>query len=235
MTPTYRIASPEAEAALLEIEDRRARASDDAFRVAGEIIDGVRAEGDRFVAAQIERFDRVRVDPIAIEPRPVDCELAESLEIAIERVEAFHRPQLPASYDWSGITHRVSPLRRVGIYVPGGRAVYISTLIMCAVPARIAGVEELVVATTPSAASRDELHYVCTRLGIRTIYQAGGAVGIAALAIGTESLPRVDKIVGPGNAYVTAAKKRLAGEVGIDMIAGPTELVVIADETAERT
>ena len=233
MTPTYRIASPEAEAALLEIEERRARASEEAFRVAGEVIAGVRAEGDRFVAGQIERFDRVRLEQIAIEPRSVLCELAESLEIAIARVEAFHRPQLPASYEWNGITHRVTPLRRVGIYVPGGRAVYISTLIMCAVPARLAGVEEIVVATTPAAASRDELHYACSRLGIRTIYQAGGAAGIAALALGTESLPRVDKIVGPGNAYVTAAKKRLAGEVGIDMMAGPTELVVIADETAD--
>jgi histidinol dehydrogenase len=118
------------------------------------------------------------------------------------------------------------------VYVPGGRAVYVSTLIMCAVPARIAGVEEIVVATTPSAASRDELHYVCTQLGIREIYRAGGAAGIAALALGTQTLGRVDKIVGPGNSYVTAAKARLVGEVGIDMTAGPTELIVIADDTA---
>src|SRR5688500_13852866 len=129
MTPTYRIASPEAEAALSAIEDRRARASEEAFQVSGQIIAGVRAEGDRFVATQIERFDGVRLEQIAIEPRAVDCDLAESLEIAIARVDAFHRPQLPGSYEWNGITHRVTPLRRVGIYVPGGRAVYISTLI----------------------------------------------------------------------------------------------------------
>jgi histidinol dehydrogenase len=122
----------------------------------------------------------------------------------------------------------------VGVYVPGGRAVYVSTLIMCAVPARIAGVTEIVVATPPSAAATDELHYVCNRLGIREIYQSGGAAGIAAMALGTESLPRVDKIVGPGNAYVTAAKTRLVGEVGIDMTAGPTELIVIADDTADE-
>jgi len=103
------------------------------------------------------------------------------------------------------------------------------------VPARIAGVREIVVATTPVAASRDELHYVCRKLGVQTIYQCGGAAGIAALALGTESLPRVDKIVGPGNSYVTAAKTRLIGEVGIDMTAGPTELVVIADDTADAT
>ena len=124
------------------------------------------------------------------------------------------------------------PLKRVGIYVPGGRAVYVSTLIMCAVPARIAGVEEIVVATTPAVAARDELHYVCNRLGIREIYQSGGAQAIAAMALGTSTLARVDKIAGPGNAYVTAAKARLVGEVGIDMTAGPTELVVIADDTA---
>ena len=235
--PTFKAASPEAEAALRELEERRAGANETAFQVAGEMIAGVRARGDAFVREQIARFDRVTVDDIAVSPRDVtiDRALAESLDLAIRRVEAFHRPQLPQGYEWNGITHRVAPLRRVGVYVPGGRAVYISTLIMCAVPARIAGVEEIVVATTPAAAGRDELHYVCNRLGIKTIYRAGGAAGVAALALGTESLERVDKIVGPGNAYVTAAKARLVGEVGIDMTAGPTELIVIADETADAT
>jgi len=204
--------------------------------VADEMIAGVRARGDAYVAEQVERFDGVRVAPdeILIAPREVAIEpgLARALDIAIDRVRAFHLPQLPRSYQWEGVTHRVRPLRRVGVYVPGGRAVYVSTLIMCAVPARIAGVEEIVVATTPAAAARDELHYVCNRLGIRELYRSGGAAGIAALALGTESLPRVDKIVGPGNAYVTAAKARLVGQVGIDMTAGPTELVIIADDTA---
>ncbi|HYH09743.1 MAG TPA: histidinol dehydrogenase [Thermoanaerobaculia bacterium] len=226
--------SPEAAAALRELEARRNDSNANAFRVADEMIAGVRARGDAYVSEQIERFDRLRVDPILIEPRKVtiDRELAYALDTAIDRVEAFHLQQLPPSYTWNGVEHRVRPLRRVGVYVPGGRAVYVSTLIMCAVPARIAGVPELVVATTPSAASRDELHYVCNRLGIRELYRCGGAAGIAALALGTESLQRVDKIAGPGNAYVTAAKTRLVGEVGIDMTAGPTELIVIADETA---
>jgi histidinol dehydrogenase len=200
------------------------------------MIAGVRARGDAFVAEQIERFDGVRIAPaeIRVAPRAVtiDAELARALDLAIDRVADFHRPQMPRSYTWEGVTHRVRPLRRVGLYVPGGRAVYVSTLIMCAVPARIAGVSELVVATTPAAASRDELHYVCNRLGIDEIYRSGGAAGIAALALGTQTLQRVDKIVGPGNSYVTAAKARLVGEVGIDMTAGPTELVVIADDTA---
>jgi histidinol dehydrogenase len=227
--------SPEAEAALRELEDRRRMANDNAFRVADEMIAGVRARGDAYVAEQIERFDKVSVSPILIEPRPVtiDRDLALALDTAIQRVESFHLQQLPRSYQWGSVTHRVRPLRRAGVYVPGGRAVYVSTLIMCAVPARIAGVQEIVAATTPSAASKDELHYVCNRLGIRELYQCGGAAGIAAMALGTESLRRVDKIAGPGNAYVTAAKARLVGEVGIDMTAGPTELVVIADDTAD--
>jgi histidinol dehydrogenase len=232
----FKVTSPEAEAALRALEARRNESNENAFRVADEMIAGVRARGDAFVAEQIARFDRVELAPdaIRIEPRRVsiDRELAYALDVAIDRVEAFHLQQLPQSYEWQGVTHRVRPLRRAGLYIPGGRAVYVSTLIMCAVPARIAGVAELVVATTPAAADCDELHYVCTRLGVRELYRSGGAAGIAALALGTESLQRVDKIAGPGNAYVTAAKARLIGEVGIDMTAGPTELVIIADDSA---
>lgn len=230
----FKASSPEAEAALRELEARRRSANEHAFRVADEMIAGVRSRGDAYVAEQIERFDRVQVSPIRIEPRDatVSPRLARALDTAIDRVEAFHLKQLPSSYQWENVVHRVRPLGRVGVYVPGGRAVYVSTLIMCAVPARIAAVPDIVVATTPAAAAKDELHYVCNRLGIREIYQCGGAAGIAALALGTESLARVDKIVGPGNSYVNAAKARLVGEVGIDMTAGPTELVVIADDTA---
>ena len=227
--------SPEAAAALRQLEGRRRTANDEALRVADEMIDGVRTRGDAFVAEQIVRFDRVTVSPIRIAPRTVaiDPELRSALDLAIDRVEAFHVQQLPPSYRWNNVLPRVRPLRRVGVYIPGGRAVYVSTLIMTAVPARIAGVPEIVVATTPAAAAKDELHYVCNRLRIREIYQCGGAAGIAALALGTESLERVDKIAGPGNAYVTAAKSRLSGEVGIDMTAGPTELVIIADDSAD--
>jgi len=234
--PSLKVPSPEADAALRALEERRNAANEEAFRVADAMIAGIRERGDAFAAEQIARFDRVSIAPneIRIAPRDVviDGDLAAALDLAIERVESFHLQQLPSSYTWQGVEHRVRPLQRVGVYVPGGRAVYISTLIMCAVPARIAGVREIVVATTPAAANREELHYVCTRLGIREIYRCGGAAGIAALALGTESLVRVDKIAGPGNAYVTAAKTRLVGQVGIDMTAGPTELIVIADDTA---
>ena len=210
----------------------------EAFRVADAAIAGVRARGDAYVREQIARFDGVAIDDILIAPRRVgiDSGMEEAIELAIKRIDAFHRQQLPAGYTWSEngteVVHRVQPLRRVALYVPGGRAVYLSTLIMTAVPARIAGVREIVAITTPAAADRDEFHFVCNRLGIREIYRSGGAAGVAAAALGTESLARVDKIVGPGNRYVTAAKARLVGTVGIDMTAGPTELVIIADETA---
>jgi len=233
----YKANSPEAAAALRALEARRGESNAGALRVADEMIAGVRARGDAYVAEQIARFDRVTIAPgdIRIAPREVSIgkDIAAAIDLAIERVEAFHRPQLPQSYRWNGVTHRVRPLRRVACYAPGGRAVYISTLIMTAVPARIAGVAEIICITTPAAAERDELHYVCNRLGIREIYRCGGAAGVAAAALGTESLARVDKIVGPGNSYVNAAKTRLVGEVGIDMTAGPTELIVIADETAD--
>jgi len=167
----------------------------------------------------------------------VSPELVAAIEMAIERIERFHSNQKQSGYAYSEgssrFEHRVRPLRRVGIYVPGGRAVYLSTLIMCAVPARLAGVESLVVATTPRAADRPELRYACSRLGIKEVYQCGGAAGVAALALGTATLERVDKIVGPGNSFVTQAKSLLLGEVGIDMTAGPTEVVVIADESAD--
>lgn len=243
MPRTYTANTAEAEQALRAIEGRRSESNENALRVADAAIAGVRARGDAYVAEQIERFDKVVIAPgeILIAPRDVSIDpvMAEAIDTAIERVDAFHRAQLPQSYRWTSngteVLHRVRPLRRVGLYVPGGRAVYISTLIMTAVPARIAGVAELVVATTDAAASRDELHYACNRLGVRAIYRSGGAAAIAALALGTETLARVDKIVGPGNQYVTAAKARLVGTVGIDMTAGPTELIVIADETAEAS
>ena len=231
------------ETLIRNLEARRTVANEHALRVADEMIRGVRDRGDAYVSEQIERFDKVRVPAEEIlwktgNPAcPPDDPLRDAIELAIERIESFHLPQKPAPYVWrrgdTTITHQVRPLQRVGIYVPGGRAVYLSTLIMCAVPARIAGVGELVVATTPSAASRPELLWTCQRLGVAEIYRSGGAAGIAAMALGTSTLRRVDKIVGPGNAYVTAAKARLIGEVGIDMTAGPTELIVIADDTAD--
>jgi histidinol dehydrogenase len=230
-----------ADAALARIERNRDRSSRAAEVSARRIIEQVRRNGDEAAAAAVEKFDGVMIPAaemvIAPKQSSIDSALGAAIDLAIERIERFHRPQLPSGYRLSDggteLSHRIRPLRRVGIYVPGGSAVYLSTLIMCAVPARIAGVGELVVATTPSAAAQPAFLECCRRLGISQIYRAGGAAGIAAMALGTATLERVDKIVGPGNAYVTAAKKLLVGRVGIDMLAGPTELVLIADDAAD--
>lgn len=227
--------------ALARIERNRDRSSRAAEVSARRIIDQVRRGGDEAASAVVAKFDGVSIPAaeMAIEPKQYSIEgpLDAAIDLAIERIGRFHRPQVPSGYrlssDGTELIHRVRPLRRVGIYVPGGSAVYLSTLIMCAVPARIAGVGELVVATTPAAAAQPAFLECCRRLGISQIYRSGGAAGIAAMALGTATLERVDKIVGPGNAYVTAAKKLLVGRVGIDMLAGPTELVLIADDAAD--
>jgi histidinol dehydrogenase len=238
-----------AEAAIARIERARERSGRTAEAVARRVIDRVRRKGDEGVSRILQEIDGVSIAPAEIltapQSRVIDGAMEKAIELAIERIETFHLQQLPHGYrsnsptgsrstpgKTSEMTHRVRPLGRVGIYAPGGRAVYLSTLIMCAVPARIAGVHELVVATTPAAAARGEFELCCQRLGIGEIYRAGGPAGIAAMAFGTNTLRRVDKIVGPGNAYVTAAKKLLVDRVGVDMIAGPTELVLIADEAA---
>ena len=224
------------------LEQRRLDEGGAARAVADSIIADVRVRGDEAVSAALSRLDSVNLAAadilIRVEHAPeIDAELKDAIDEAIERVEDFHRAQRPEGFmlekEGTILEHRVRALRRIGAYVPGGRAVYLSTLIMCAVPARIAGVEEIVVATTPRAAARPELQYVCARLGIREVYRCGGAAGVAALALGTGTLRRVDKIVGPGNAYVTAAKQALSAVVGIDMVAGPTEVVIIADESSD--
>jgi histidinol dehydrogenase len=163
------------------------------------------------------------------------------LRLAARRIEMFHRAQV--IQDWfchekegTELGLRALPLERVGIYVPGGRASYPSTVIMAAVPARIAGVREIVLVTPCKGGRLDPLIAAAARVsGVHRIFKVGGAQAVAALAYGTESIPRVDKIVGPGNAYVSAAKKMVYGQVAIDMIAGPSEIVVIADETADAS
>jgi histidinol dehydrogenase len=177
---------------------------------------------------------------------------AEALDRAVEAVEAFHRPQVHPGYSLGGeesdretgggssndgdvelVEHR-RPLRRVAVYIPGGRASYPSTAVMTVVPARLAGVEEIVAVTPPRAyRAMSALRYTLDRLGVREVWGMGGAHAVAALAYGTESIPRVDKIVGPGNAWVTAAKRTVVGDVAIDGLAGPTEVVIVADGDAD--
>jgi histidinol dehydrogenase len=207
-----------------------------------KIISEVRARGDAAVRELTEKFDHVKLDDLFLDEArwnalAAQCPLPvrEALEVAHERVRAFHLPQVPRPYEQKlpdgGILRCLTiPLRRAACYVPGGRAAYPSTVIMTAGLARLAGVPEVIVATPRVA---PEVAAAARIAGATRILVVGGAQAIAALAIGTETVPRVDVIVGPGNAYVTEAKRQLSGEVRIDSLAGPTEVVIVADESAD--
>jgi len=173
--------------------------------------------------------------------RIVDRAFVKSLNLARKNIIRYHRRQRLSSWtlqaDGIRLGHRVRPLQRVGIYVPGGKAAYPSTVLMNAIPASIAGVPEIVIATPcgKDGTIRSEVLLAAQLCGVKEIYRIGGAQAIAALAFGTESIRPVDKITGPGNAYVAAAKRLVFGKVGIDMIAGPTEVVIVADDSANPT
>ena len=170
----------------------------------------------------------------------VDALLIDDLKKAIENIKFYHQKQLIDSFEYEKedgviIGQKVSPIQSVGIYVPGGRAAYPSTVLMNALPAKIAGVKKIVMITPPNKEGKINDHILAAAklVGVDEIYKVGGAQGIAALAYGTESIPKVSKIVGPGNIYVAIAKKIVSGSVGIDMIAGPSEVLIIADEFAD--
>ena len=215
------------------------------LRRAEKIVSDVRRRGDRALLAFARELDgataRSAAD-LALAPSQGHDELpagfAEALERAIGAVERFHAPQARTGYrmeeDGVELEERITPLRRVGVYVPGGRAAYPSTVVMTVVPARVAGVQEIAVATPPgSYRSNPALRYTLERLGVKEVWGMGGAHAVAAFAYGTETVRRVDKIVGPGNAWVTAAKKLVAGDVAIDGLAGPSEVVIVADSSAD--
>ena len=208
-----------------------------------EILSAVRSEGDRGLARYVERFEK-RLPKTWLErdyggeaalrglPAPVAAALVEGAE----RIRRYHRRQAESlggfEYTEQGVTlgSRVTPLERVGVYAPGGKARYPSSVLMCAVPAQVAGVTEIIVASPDTS---PEVRAACHLAGVHALLDAGGAQAIAALAYGTESVPRVDKIVGPGNIYVAAAKRLVFGEVDIDSIAGPSEILVVADASAD--
>jgi histidinol dehydrogenase len=208
------------------------------------IIDEVRRRGDEAVIEYTRRFDGVEVSELRItedvlrqsaarvEPRIVDA-----LRVAIANVRRFHEAELERSWEISPeegvrLGQRITPLESVGLYVPGGTAAYPSSIVMNVVPAQEAQVERIVVTTPPrTLAENPAVAAALVELNVKEIYSVGGAQAIAALAFGTKTIPRVDKITGPGNKYVAAAKKLLFGVVGIDSIAGPSEIVIVADET----
>jgi histidinol dehydrogenase len=212
------------------------------------ILTRVRCEGERAVLDLTERFDGVSLTPATMRVSPAEigaayeqcsAETLAALRAAAENIRRFHRHQRRDSWtldleDGSRLGLRITPLQRVGMYVPGGKAVYPSTVLMCGIPAQVAGVPELIVCTPAQAGMINPLILVAADLvGAQAIYKVGGAQAVAAMAYGTATIPKVDKIVGPGNQYVATAKRLVFGEVGIDLIAGPTELVIVADDSAD--
>ena len=211
-----------------------------------EILSRVQAEGDAALMELTERFDGVRPDPLRIPPqRLADAwqatpeSLQDALRLAHQRILSFHQHQLPTDLAVTGphgelLGRRWRPVQRAGLYVPGGRASYPSTVLMNAVPARVAGVQRLVMVTPPGPGGEPhETVLAAAHLaGVEEVYRVGGAQAIGALAFGTATIPRVDVISGPGNLYVTLAKKAVYGRVAIDSLAGPSEVLVIADHSA---
>ena len=212
------------------------------------IVDTVKAEGDRALFAYTEKYDhaivtaenvRVTEDELQEAMDQVDPELVEVMKRALVNIRSYHEKQKRYSWfdtrpDGSILGQKITPLASVGVYVPGGKAAYPSSVLMNIVPAQVAGVSQIVMVTPCNAQGKvNPVTLVAAHLaGATQVYKAGGAQAVAALAFGTESIPRVDKIVGPGNIYVALAKKAVYGHVSIDSIAGPSEILVIADETA---
>lgn len=210
-----------------------------------DIIENVRANGDAALREYSEKFDGVKLDDFKVDQSIIDAawdnlpeDLKHALLVAKKNITEFHSREIEQGFvdmDTPGITRgqKVTPLARVGLYVPGGTAAYPSTIMMTALPAKIAGVKEIIMVTPPQKDGINPAVLGAAKLaGVDAVYQVGGAQGVAALAYGTEQIPKVDKIVGPGNIYVATAKRQVFGQVDIDMIAGPSEIGVIADESA---
>lgn len=227
---------------LLSWEDEKDQAVEAAV---SEILQAVRREGDAAVLRYTERFDRVKADRLADLEIPISaCQQAlkrlpveqfDALSAAHHRIKSFHEKQLNPSWSYldehgNCLGQKVTPLDRVGLYVPGGKAAYPSSVLMNAVPAKVAGVGELIMVVPTPDGQRNALVLAAAALaGANRVFTIGGAQAVAALAYGTETIAAVDKITGPGNAYVAEAKRRVFGRVGIDMIAGPSEILVLCD------
>ena len=210
------------------------------------ILKAVEKGGDAAVARYVQKFDRVRLKPYQYRVEPDEIkgahalirkEEGDALRFAADRIRAFHERQRPATWIYQDRSTRlgqvVNPLDSVGVYVPGGKAVYPSSVLMNAIPAKIAGVKRVVMCTPTSTGEVNPYLLVAAEIaGVDEIYRIGGVQAVAALAYGTKTIPPVDKIVGPGNLYVATAKRLVYGLVDIDMIAGPSELLVIADDTS---
>ena len=214
--------------------------------IVSEIIDNVKARGDAALFEYCEKFDKATLTSLEVTEEEineafssVDADFVKVIEEAAENIRAFHKRQVRNSFiinerDGVVIGQKVMPIEKVGLYVPGGTAAYPSTVLMDSIPAKIAGSSEIVMVTPPNKEGKvNPVILAAAKIaGVDRIFKVGGAQAVAALAYGTESVPRVDKIVGPGNAFVAEAKKQVFGRVSIDMIAGPSEILVVADSTS---
>ena len=243
--PTFLDASaPDFDAAFGKLLSAKREDSPDVDQAVADIIADVRARGDAAVIDLTQKFDRIALTPerlrigpdeIARATAQVSPEDRAALQTASDRIRAYHERQMPPDAQWTDETGatlgwRWTPVSAAGLYVPGGLASYPSSVLMNAIPAAVAGVERLaMVVPTPDGGLNPLVLLAAELSGVTEIYRIGGAQAVAALAYGTQTIPPVDKITGPGNAYVAAAKRRVFGKVGIDMIAGPSEILVIAD------
>ena len=209
-----------------------------------QILEDVKENGDKALKAYSEKFDKITLDNFEVGKElvdqafeEIDAEVLEALKNAKANIESYHKQQLEKGFEdqpTEGVVRGqlIRPIKRIGVYVPGGTAAYPSSVLMNVIPAKIAGVKEIIMITPPQAHFEPAILVAASLAGVDKIYQIGGSQGVAALAYGTETIPRVDKITGPGNIFVATAKKLVYGIVGIDMIAGPSEIGVIADDTA---
>ncbi|MBE6601271.1 MAG: histidinol dehydrogenase [Ruminococcaceae bacterium] len=225
----------------------RAVAEVDVTAIVSDIIENVRKNGDRALLEYSEKFDKVRLSGIEVSAQEideafssVDAEFVRVMKKAAENIYAFHSRQVRNSFLIEGedgivMGQRITPIDRVGLYVPGGTAAYPSSVLMNSIPAKIAGCGMIVMVTPPGKDGKVNPNILAAAkiAGVDRIFKVGGAQAVAALAYGTETVPEVDKIVGPGNAFVAEAKKQVFGKVAIDMIAGPSEILVVADKTCD--
>ena len=246
IVPVLKVGTPEFEGAFQKLMNRRDNESQDVEKVVRKIIERVRDGGHKELIACVKKYDGSGLDALEVTREEWD-EAADTIDPADRaalgkaamRVRDFHRKRIPSSWEvreegGGTFGHRVRPMHRVGIYVPGGKALYPSSVIMNAVPASVVEVPEIVMATPADENGKlcPEVLMAAKVAGVHRIFKMGGAHAIAALAFGTEEIPRVDKVVGPGNIYVAAAKRFVFGEVAIDSEAGPTEVLVVADKSA---
>ncbi len=236
------------EVALRQLLNRQQEHNSEVEESVSAIIAQVARAGDKALYHYTKKFDGFDAEARGIEVRPARLDQAlsdmhpkirESLEFAVQRVRDYHKHQVQESWqyeedDGTQLGQKITPLNRVGIYVPGGKATYPSSVIMNAIPAKVAGVKELImVSPTPNGEFNDMVLAAAKLAGVDRVFRVGGAQAIGALAYGTTTIPKVDKITGPGNIYVATAKKQVFGQVGIDMIAGPSEVLIIADESVD--